>query len=190
MNQRFSLSIISYQIIISKQNEGSHAKHKTPQPDFQVSDPAGQVPTVDYIKLITIFFGWWSILFVYVFICDASPIHYQMFSSLWSLAIHRCLCYWHRRRGRWRCCPWQRRWRRGGPRDIAVEVKRSKRQLKNYILQISNGWLVVCNVLEVTKWEEWNTMKYLEDYPKKNNWDDETQLQESPLANFNEALFK
>lgn len=33
-------------------------------------------------------------------------------------------------------------------------------------------------------------MKYLEDYPKKKTWDDETQLQESLLANFNEALFK
>lgn len=34
-------------------------------------------------------------------------------------------------------------------------------------------------------------MKYLEDYPKKKKpWGDETQLQESLLANFNEALFK
>lgn len=36
---------------------------------------------VDYIKLITIFFGWWSILFVNVFICDESPIHYGPWPS-------------------------------------------------------------------------------------------------------------
>lgn len=51
MNQRFSLSIISYQIIISKQNESSHAKPKNTSIVIFRSVILRVKFPVDYIKL-------------------------------------------------------------------------------------------------------------------------------------------